>query len=273
MPQNYFITGLPKAGKTTLLRTIIAKLKSRGLYVGGFISPEEKHSGKRTGFLVQDIESGRTGMLADIAADGPKVSKYHVDIGSFETIAMMSLSGFERYDVIVIDEIGWMESKSRIFLDKLDDLLDSRTVVIASLNADFVDKYSSTGKVYEMSQANRQFVYNEILTEIKGIGKKSALPKAERKAPAKRKPEAVEERPKKAAPVKSPSKKEMKAGARKAKAEKATVPKKEGKTSLGEAGDKEGAQEIKVEEKKSMEKKREEKKKGILDKLKGLLGF
>src|SRR5271157_4992112 len=109
MPQNFFITGLPKAGKTTLLRTLIKDLKARGFYVGGFLSPEEKHSGKRTGFLVQDIETGKTDSLASLDRDGPKVSKYHVDIGAFETIAMISLSEFKKYDVIIIDEIGPME--------------------------------------------------------------------------------------------------------------------------------------------------------------------
>jgi nucleoside-triphosphatase len=189
MPQNFFITGLPKAGKTTLLSVIIADLRSRGLHVGGFISPEEKRSGRRTGFLVQDIESGKTGVLAEMDADGPKVSKYHVDIGSFESIAMMSLSEFGRYDVIIMDEIGWMESKSDAFLDALDRVIASRTPLIASLHEDFVGRFAPFGKVYELSESNREQVCNDILGEIRSIiGKPSKAPKAAKagKRPAKK---------------------------------------------------------------------------------------
>lgn len=263
MPQNYFITGLPKAGKTTLLREIIAELKGRGLYVGGFISPEEKRSGKRTGFQVQDIETGRIGVLAEVDADGPKVSKYHVDIASFETVAMMSLSEFERYDVVIIDEIGYMESKSRVFLDALDRILDSPTPLIASLNDDFVGKYSSNGTVFELSEGNRQEVYKDILAEIKAITKKSERP--QRAKPEKRaaKAEAAEET--------APRKKAAKPPKRKAAAKKAKAPEapeaSAAKPSIEEAAVK--------EEKKPAEKHEapEKKKKGLLDKIKGMLGF
>jgi hypothetical protein len=121
---------------------------------------------------VQDIESGKTGVLAEMDADGPKVSKYHVDVASFEGIAMMSLSEFGRYDVIVMDEIGWMESKSSAFLDALDRVIASRTPLIASLHEDFVGKFAPFGKVYELSESNRQQVCNDILNEIKSITRK-----------------------------------------------------------------------------------------------------
>jgi nucleoside-triphosphatase THEP1 len=221
MPQNFFITGLPKTGKTTLLRTIIKELRDMGISVGGFISPEEKHAGKRTGFLVQDIESGKTGMLADVDADGPKVSKYHVDIGSFETIAMMSLSDFERYDAIVIDEIGYMECKSSVFLDALDRILDSKTVLIASLHEDMVDRYSAFGKVYEIGETNRQSIYKEILSEIKAITKKPERAVKEKPAKKAKKTEPTEEKPlpeRKEKPVKASAKKGKKAAAKKAAA-------------------------------------------------------
>ena len=184
MPQNFFITGLPKAGKTTLLRTLIKDLKARGFYVGGFLSPEEKHSGKRTGFLVQDIETGKTDSLASLDRDGPKVSKYHVDIGAFETIAMISLSEFKKYDVIIIDEIGPMETKSSVFLDALDEIFSASIPLIASLHEDMVDNYAAQGKVFEIDDSNRQQVYDDLLEEIKSISKKAKTQK-KLKAPAK----------------------------------------------------------------------------------------
>ena len=274
MPQNYFITGLPKAGKTTLLRSAIEDLKGRGLYVGGFISPEEKRSGKRTGFLVSDIESGKSGVLADLNCDGPKVSKYHVDIKSFEGIALMSLADFEKYDVVIIDEIGWMETKSRKFLDALDKILDSPTPLVASLHEDFVDKFDVYGKVYELSESNREQVYNDLIGEIKAITKKAAkpgkavqAPKAAKKAKAQQ-PEEQQPGPR----VRKPKK--AKAPARKqAVAEKAPEP---------VVSEKEPAQ-VPMEEQKEPERapkpaheakhEPEKKKKGLVDRIKGLLGL
>ena len=152
MPQNYFVTGMPRSGKTTLLRRIAKRLREQGLRVGGFTSPEEKTHGTRTGFYVQDINSGKTAQLADINTDGPKVSKYHVNVKAFEGIALPVLTRFKDYDVIIIDEIGMMELKSQQFSDMLDALLESGTPLIASLHNDLVDKYGYYGEVLYLSE-------------------------------------------------------------------------------------------------------------------------
>jgi nucleoside-triphosphatase len=270
MPRNLFITGLPKTGKTTLLLTIIKELRSRGLYVGGFISPDESRSGKRTGFMVQDIESGKTDMLAMMDSDGPKVSKYHVDIGSFETIAMMSLTDFQRYDVIIIDEIGPMETKSSVFLDALDAVLDSSTPLIASLHEDLVDRFAPLGTVFEIGQDNRQQVYKDILDQIATIPKKKAQMEMRPKAPTKaKKAPAIQSKKtkapaKKRKPAKSPKRVAKKPAKRKpanrGKKQKAAPAKKseKEKPTLGKALDAE---------------KPAHHKRGVVHKIKDLLGF
>jgi len=166
MAQNFFITGAPKAGKTTLLRKVIAALRKRGLRVCGFISPEEKHHGTRTGFYVEDIVTMKLGRLADVNADGPKVSKYHVDIKAFEGVALPVMKGFGKYDVIIIDEIGRMELKSRKFLDALDRILDSKTPLIASLHQDYIEEYGAIGHVIYLTDTNREAVYNDLLDRV-----------------------------------------------------------------------------------------------------------
>lgn len=199
MPANFFVTGMPKCGKTTLLRRVIAGLVGRGLRVAGFVSPEERHHGTRTGFKVRGIRSGKVAVLADVNADGPKVSKYHVDIKSFESVAVPSLEDFESCDVVVVDEIGWMELKSRKFADLVDRVLDSDTPLVAALHQELVEKYGPYGEVFELTGNNHEAVYVDLMGKVQAIGKKAVKAAPEKKAAAERK--APQKKEKKAKPV------------------------------------------------------------------------
>jgi len=249
MPLNFFITGMPKSGKTTLLARIAAELKSHGLRVGGFISPEEKTHGTRTGFYVQDIDSGEIGLLADVNANGPRVSKYHVDIKSFEDIALPPLRRLDDYDVIIVDEIGRMELKSQKFSDALDRVLESSTPLIASLHGDFVDRYGQSGEVIFLEDNNREAVFRDLVDKVKAIGRKQKKAKPEKKpAPKKatKTPKAAGKKAMAAKPV--PKKKAV----RKAEAVKMAK---------------------KPEKKKEKEAEEKGKEKGVVEHLKDLLGF
>jgi nucleoside-triphosphatase len=172
MPQNFFITGEPKTGKTTLLKDLIKELRKRGLKVGGFISPEERHHGTRTAFHVMDVESKKKEVLASVDGDGPKISKYHVNIKAFESIALPAMRNVDSYDVFVIDEIGRMELKSKKFINMMDKVFDSPTPVIAALHRDFVKRYAVSGETLKLTIANRNSVYYKLLRNTKGSLKK-----------------------------------------------------------------------------------------------------
>jgi len=182
MPNNYFITGLPKIGKTTLLQKLADKMSQNGLRVGGFLSPEQKVHGTRTGFVVQDIETGRVERLASIDNDGPRVSKYHVDKKSFESLVQQVQERIKRYDVVVLDEIGRMEMKSEKFGDLLIDLLESNTPVVASLHRDYIEDYKAWGEVFILNLSNRNRLYMELIERVGTIKKKTAV----KPAPAKK---------------------------------------------------------------------------------------
>lgn len=208
MPQNFLITGMPKTGKTVLLREIIDELKRRGLKVGGFISPEETHHGTRTAFHVIDVETGREAVLASVDGDGPKVSKYHVDIRSFETVVVPCMQQFDEYDVFVVDEIGRMEMKSRKFSWLLDKLLESDTPFIATVHRDYAGRYGPYGELFTLRGNNRERVYARIIRKAeKGILAKKKV-KKKRKAPKKAKKKA--KKPARKRPLKKKPKPERK---------------------------------------------------------------
>lgn len=205
---------MPKAGKTTILRRVIDELKSRGLKVGGFISPEEKEHGTRTGFYVEDIETGKKAALASTEPEGPKVSKYHVKIASFESIAVPCMENVDMYDVFVIDEIGRMELKSKKFVDLLDKVLESPTPLIASLHRDFVGRYGVEGEIMVLTVTNREAVLLDLVKKttrayVEKKPKEKMKPKKKAIKPAK-KPKEAKPKPKKRAKKKPKAKKKEK---------------------------------------------------------------
>ena len=254
MPQNYFITGLPRTGKTTVLRELVDDLKKQGLKVGGFISPDEKHHGSRTAFYVMDIQSGKKGLLASVKGDGPKVSKYHVDIQSFERIILPCLKKCKEYDVVIIDEIGRMEMKSKKFAKALEDVLDTDVPIIASVSRDYLDKFAPFGEVLKVDYRNRENVHMKLARAAKmNLKPKKPEKKPLRKKPLKKKPKR--RKAKKAEKVsKKTAKKPVKKKKKRVKRAKKEKPKKEDKKVA-----------VKVVKK--------EKKKGFFGHLKDALGF
>lgn len=256
MPQNFFITGMPKTGKTSIIRKLIEKLEEGGLKVGGFVSPGEKHHGTRTAFHVMDVETKKETILASVDGDGPKVSKYHVDIKSFESIVIPAMQKCDKYDVFVIDEIGRMEMKSRKFAWMLDKVLDSDTPLIISLSEDYVPKYGALGEVFRLQGNNSGAVLAMILRKAKEGIKKKPVKAAKKKAKPKEKSKKrrKEAKKKKKAAKKKPAKKTR---SRKPRKKKKAAPE---------------AEEAKEKAIKELKKKKEEEE-GLLNRIKGLLGF
>lgn len=215
MPRNYFITGLPKSGKTTLVRKVVEQLKARNLKVGGFVSPEDKHHGTRTGFYVENIETGTRRVLASVKGDGPKVSKYHVNVRSFEGVALTAMRNIEKYDVFVVDEIGRMEMRSSKFLRQLDNIFESKVPVIASISNEYVETYGVEGEVIMLTRTNRDEVLFDLLDKTAGYRKRKKKPEEKKpeKKPAKKK-EAKKKKPEKKEKKKPRKRKGILAGLR-----------------------------------------------------------
>jgi len=229
MPMNFFITGMPKTGKTTLLTRLVEDLRKKGLKVGGFVSPEEKEHGTREGFYVEDLETGKKALLASIKGNGPKISKYFVDIKSFESVALPSMKKVDSYDVFVLDEIGRMEMKSSKFVDLLDRIFESPTPVIASINQDYVEKYGFSGETLILTRTNREAVYMDLMNKAtEEYVKKKGRKKPEKKPPKKAAKQKKAKVKKPAKPKAKPKPKRKVKKAKKVKKEKKPKPAKKG---------------------------------------------
>lgn len=128
------LTGRPGCGKTTVIRRTVERI---GLdRCAGFYTEEVREGGRRIGFDVVTLE-GERGPLARTGASGPQVSRYGVDIQTFEELGVTALErALHRDDgLLVIDEIGKMELFSDRFVDLLDEIFrpDSSHPVLGSV--------------------------------------------------------------------------------------------------------------------------------------------
>ena len=216
----YLLTGSPKAGKTTLLYNIVKALKGKKK-VGGFLSPERKEHGTRTAFYVEDVSSGEKALLASIKGNGPRVGKYFVDVVSFEDLALPILEKCEEYDVLVIDEIGAMEMKSKKFSEKIEEILRSKPcTILASVGIRYIEKFKTFGEVIRVNAENRHLVEKEILEKIKEEGKVVRKKKVSKK---KNRKSLKKERKVSKAKSKKKTSKRKKVEEKKGKAEKKTI--------------------------------------------------
>ncbi|MFP4001874.1 MAG: nucleoside-triphosphatase [Thermoplasmata archaeon] len=165
---NIFITGPPRSGKSTLVGEIAEEMD---LKVEGLRTPDIREKGKRKGFKLVDIESGEEGILAHVdVEDGPKVSRYRVDMDDLRESTERSLDNIsEDCEIVVIDEIGTMELFSDYFVEKVDELLQAEKPVIAVLHRNQVERYGDEGRLFDLGQIDYEFAKEKIKEILKDI--------------------------------------------------------------------------------------------------------
>ena len=130
-PLRIVLTGPPGSGKTTAVTKIVAALNGKRR-MAGFYTEEMREAGRRVGFRWHRLD-GRTGTLAHVHVKSPlRVSKYGVDIESFEREAVAVLDPSADADLFVVDEIGKMECFSNKFVETIRRLLQSNKSILAS---------------------------------------------------------------------------------------------------------------------------------------------
>ena len=179
MQKNILLTGRPRVGKSTLILRVVEELRQRGREkIGGFYTLEASHEGKRIGFDIQTLD-GRLGRLARVGMESRfRLGKYGIDMEQFETIALSALENAIRQDdLVVIDEIGYMELKSHRFRVLVGEALSSPRPVIATLmrnRYDFADAIKGREDVglFTVTLENRDRLADEIVWTVLGEGKR-----------------------------------------------------------------------------------------------------
>ncbi len=136
MRKNIIITGIPRSGKSTLLKEVISKFEHKV----GFLTNEILTSGVRTGFEIE-TSSGVKSILASVEFQTDfKVSKYFVNTDNLDLI-LPTLKKFNNDDLLYVDEIGQMALYFDTFKDFVINYLNSANICIATMSCVYDDKF------------------------------------------------------------------------------------------------------------------------------------
>jgi nucleoside-triphosphatase THEP1 len=131
-PIKLFLTGDPGCGKTTVLRRVIDRLRG-SVEMSGFLTEEFLEAGRRKGFRGVTL-SGQEFLLADRDLESPmRVGPYGVGLEGLETVGLDSLRPTAQTRLLVLDEVGKMEAFSETFRERVLELLDDPTPLLATV--------------------------------------------------------------------------------------------------------------------------------------------
>ena len=172
MRKNILITGLPRSGKSTILKKLIANIDQKV----GFVTNEIRKDGERVGFDLENHQ-GEKSVLAhvDFKTDF-KVSRYFVDIKNLDDM-IPSVNKFGENDLLFLDEIGQMELYSEKFKSLVKTYLDSPNTCLATLSKVYSDNFIEAVKkrndifLIEINEENRDEQKKYIETLLSKIAK------------------------------------------------------------------------------------------------------
>jgi len=131
MPRHLLLTGLPRVGKTTVIKQLADSLVA--YHPDGVFTQEIREDGIRNGFELVTLD-GRRQLLAHVNIPGPyRIGKYGVDLVGFEELLSSLDLPHSPSRVVILDEIGKMECLSPRFIEEVNALLDSTKMLIATV--------------------------------------------------------------------------------------------------------------------------------------------
>jgi nucleoside-triphosphatase len=167
------ITGKPKVGKSTIINAVITRLKAEEVAVSGMLTADISEGGRRIGFALEDIHIGKKGILAHIQPQqkGPRVGKYVVNLTDLESIGVSAIkNALTQPGILIVDEIGPMELKSKKFIEAVEEAIASGKPMIVSVHQrsehGLVKRVKKEFEMFEVTEENRDGIASHIIPRI-----------------------------------------------------------------------------------------------------------
>ncbi len=166
------LTGKPKIGKSTIIRSVIQSLNKEGIPIGGMLTTDIQEEGARVGFSIEDISTRERGILAHIHLHqrAPKVGKYFVNRSDLDSIGVNATRTAVAHPapiVIIVDEIGPMELNSKKFIHVVEEAIDSGKSMLVSVHLrsehDLVKRVKREFEMFEVTAANRDEIADHVI--------------------------------------------------------------------------------------------------------------
>jgi len=185
------LLGAPGSGKTTAIVTVVERLRAHGVAMVGFVTREIRRDGRRIGFEGVTLD-GATFPLAAVGIEsGRRVGPYGVTLAGLETVGLDAIRPRPDTVLVVVDEIGKMESFSDRFRERVEALLAGPLAVLGTVpetGVGFVKRVRRDPRVRTIAiDANsRDSVAAEILRRLARAGIGPIAGRSERARRARR---------------------------------------------------------------------------------------
>lgn len=167
---NIFLTGERQAGKSTLLNRV---LKEGAYSIAGFKTLPCYSDNERIGFYIENMLGGRVPPKLSFISRKISQDVWVPVVETFEKegVEILKESLKVKPDIILMDELGFLENEALNFKKHVKYCLDSDILVIGvikPLNTPFLDSIRSREdvKVIEVKPENREKVYEELLALV-----------------------------------------------------------------------------------------------------------
>ena len=144
------ITGLPRSGKSLVLKKIIKMIeeekekefRSRGedfenyKLIGGMFTEALVEDGERVGFECVNYQTGERGVMAHKNIDSRlRILGYGIDMSELERVGVPAIEeAKDEFDIIVIDEIGKFTVESEMFVKMVRSAIEEDLPTLVTLH-------------------------------------------------------------------------------------------------------------------------------------------
>ena len=172
--KHMIICGSRGVGKTTLIRKLV---EGTDLPVSGFITKKSEPDEDGTcGIYIYPVsENSRLCQKSEQNLVGKCNNRRMLEVHpeTFDSIGCSYLSKIDERGIIIMDELGFMESEALAFQNRVLELLDGGTLVIAAVkdkDFPFLNRIRSHLKcdVYYINEENRDQLFETVLTKFQG---------------------------------------------------------------------------------------------------------